>query len=204
MTSGAPVTFYRAPSKKAARSETAGVTVCSMSQAYKRVPDRRWQKSFPTVAALHEEVDSWPVGPSVAEGVARLLNFARNLLVDSYFAYQYTQVAGEKALQALEACLRGCVPATDEEADNRTLATLIRAGHQRGLLTSEEANVLQSSTRPLRNDLAHGRVICPEDSEQAYGPEAVLDLVRSAHEAVTDLYARAAARRDSAPDAVLL
>ncbi|HEV2634552.1 MAG TPA: hypothetical protein VGX23_05365 [Actinocrinis sp.] len=175
-----------------------------MSQAYKRVPDQRWQALFPTVAALHEEVDSWPVGPSVADGVARLLNFARNLLVDSYFAFQYTQVAGEKALQALEACLRGCLPVTDEDADNRTLSTLIREGRQCGLLKSEEADVLQSSTRPLRNELAHGRVICPEDSEQAYGPEAALDLVRSAHEAVTDLYARAVASRDDMPEAVLL
>lgn len=175
-----------------------------MSQAYERVPDPRWQTLFPTVAALREEVESWPVGPSVADGVARLLKFARILLVDSYFAYQYTQVAGEKSFQALEACLRGCVPATGEKADTRALGTLISDGRRCGLLSSEEAEVLRSNIRPLRNDFAHGKSICPEDFEQAYGPDAALDLVKSAHEAVTDLYSRAVARRDGTAEPAVL
>lgn len=45
----------------------------------------------------------------VPDGVASLLLLARDLLVDSYFNYPYSFTAAEKALQALEACLRGCL-----------------------------------------------------------------------------------------------
>jgi hypothetical protein len=135
----------------------------------------------------------------VPDGVASLLSTARDLLVDSYFNYPYSFAAAEKALQALEACLRGCLPVPEGRVDGRGLGQLIDegAGARRGLLSATEADVLRSSAR-FRNDVAHGNIMCHEDPAKAYGPHDVLTFVESIHEAVTDLYERMASQQTEA------
>ena len=163
-----------------------------MAQAWERQPDPRWQALFPDAAALQAEVNRWRLGEWVPGGVVSLLRVARDLLVDSYFVYSYSFAAAEKALQALEACLRGCLPIPEGQLDRRGLNQLISegAGARRGLLSPVEFDVLRS-TAGFRNDIAHGKITCHEDLAKAYGPTDVLMFVQSIHEAVTDLYRRA-------------
>ena len=170
-----------------------------MTQAWERQPDPRWQALFPDASVLQTEVSRWRLGEWVPSGVARLLGLARDLLVDSYFMYSYSFAAAEKALQALEACLRGCLPIPEGELDRRGFGQLIDegAGTRRGLLSAAEADVLRSTAR-FRNDIAHGKITCHEDPAKAYGPCDVLTFVESIHEAVTDLYERAAGRQIAA------
>jgi len=136
------------------------------------------------------------VGAVVPSGVASLLSLARDLVVDSYFAYSYTLIAAEKALQALEASLRGCLPIESGQADRRGLGQLVTegAGQPRGLLSAVEADALRS-TAEFRNLIARGKILCHEDPTKAYGPRDVLAFVESVHEAITDLYERAARRQ---------
>lgn len=171
-----------------------------MAQAWERQPDPRWHVLFPDVRTLQAEVSRWRVGEWVPDGVASLLGTARDLLVDSYFAYSYSFAAAEKALQALEACLRGCLPAREGQVDKRGLGQLIveGAGARRCLLTAPEADTLRSSAR-FRNDIAHGKIMCHQDPAKAYGPRDVLTFVESIHEAVTDLYERTAGQQTEAP-----
>lgn len=164
-----------------------------MAQAWERQPDPRWQALFSDVRTFQAEVSRWRLGEWVPDGVASLLLLARDLLVDSYFAYPYSFAAAEKALQALEACLRGCLPVPEGQVDKRGLGQLIDegAGARRGLLTAAEADVLRSSAK-FRNDIAHGKIMCHPDPIEAYEPRDVLTFVESIHEAVTDLYERTA------------
>lgn len=166
-----------------------------MAYAWERCPDPRWQDLFPRVEDLHAGVALWPVSAVVADGVAALLRLSRELLVDSYFKFEYSLVAGQKALEALEACLRGCVPADDPDHDTRTFVPLVEqaAGKRHGLITAEEATVLRSGTE-FRNLLAHGRIICHKDPEKSYKPKDAWEFIQSVHEAVSDLYERAASR----------
>ena len=167
-----------------------------MAQAWERHPDQRWQAIFPSVTALQEAVTSWQVGSVVPSGVVSLLGLARDLVVDSYFAYSYALIAAEKAVQALEASLRGCLPIDSGQVDKRGLGQLVTegAGQRRGLLSAEEADVLRS-TAEFRNLIAHGKILCHEDPAKAYGPHDVLTFVESVHEAITDLYERTVRRQ---------
>lgn len=166
-----------------------------MAYAWERRPDPRWQDLFPRVEDLHDEVARWTVSAVVADGVAGLLRLSRELLVDSYFKFEYTLVAAQKALEALEACLRGCVPVDDPEHDTRTFVPLVNqaAGRRHALITAEEATTLRASGE-FRNLVAHGRIICHADPEKSYEPKDAWEFVESAHEAINDLYERAARR----------
>lgn len=132
----------------------------------------------------------------VADGVASLLRLARDLLVDSYFAFQYSLVAAGTALAALEACLRGCLPVAQVDDDRRTLGPLINEaeGSRRGLITAEEAAALRNSAK-FRNLIAHGKIITHEDPGKSYVAKDALVFIESVHEAISDLYQRVARRQ---------
>ena len=169
-----------------------------MAQAWERQPDPRWQAVFSNVADLQREVGRWPVGDAVAAGVASQLGVARDLIVDSYFKFDYSLIAAGQAFQALEACLRGCVPpATDGQPAKRTLGRLIHDGQDRGLLAAEEAQVLLDSTA-FRNLIAHGKIMCYDNPTKSYTPRDALDFVEAVHNAVTDLYDLAVSRQSLA------
>ena len=80
----------------------------------------------------------------------------------------------------MEASLRVCVQASDRDS----LGALIRRARDRGLLTEDEANVLDAG-RQLRNQIIHGALlptnITPGMAEQ---------MLLGTHEAISDLHVR--------------
>ncbi len=148
-------------------------------------PKPEWQQAFPEQTALQKHVDEWRVSESVPDGVAGILRVARDLLVQSYYVYEFSLVGVVWSLFALETSLRGCLYA-DESIQ---LASLIEQARKRGLINEEEAQTLHK-VRELRNLIAHGRLGSP-----TYLPEDALTFLRSIHDAVSDIYDRATEAR---------
>jgi hypothetical protein len=143
--------------------------------------DPHWQAVFPDVESLREHVDRWPISEAIPPGVADYLRMARALLVQSYFMYEFAPVATMWTVLALESALRGCLDASD----STTFHQLIDQAKGRGLIDDEGASALHD-VRKLRNDISHHAV------SFSVAPETFLEWVGALHEAVSDIYIRAA------------
>lgn len=84
------------------------------------------------------------------------------------------------------------MPAKNHQADARTFGPLVdeAAGRKRGLITQDEAEVLRKAAG-LRNDIVHGH-LQPKAPSQSYSPKDAMEMVKAIHEAISDLYSRAA------------
>jgi hypothetical protein len=134
------------------------------------------------------------VGEAVPEGIADVLSTARRLIVDSYYEYDYTLVAGAWSWLIVEACLRGSTAAEGEGKDRRTFGELVRQARKDGLISQEESDVL-SRLVELRNSVFHHAYLKPKPAQESYSPDAALQMIEAVHDAVSDIYARAANRR---------
>lgn len=143
-------------------------------------PDPWWGNFHSDQAALARSAARWPVNEAVPEGIATVLRVSRDLFVQSYFVHEFLLTAVTWGLLALEASLRVCVQASDRD----NLGPLIRRARDRGLLTADEANVLNAG-RQLRNQIIHGALlptnITPGMAEQ---------MLLGTHEAISDLHLR--------------
>jgi hypothetical protein len=158
-----------------------------------RTPDPRWQARFRHQDDLADFVDHWQVGEAVPEGIAEVLRTARKLLVDSYYEYDYTLVAGAWGWLTVEASLRGCMPAASEGLDQRTFGPLVEQARKERLISREEADVLLQ-TVDLRNNVFHRARLKPKPAPESYSPDAALQMLEAVHDCVSDIYARAANR----------
>ena len=127
-------------------------------------------------------------------GIRDVLRTARRLIVDSYYEYDYTLVAGAWGWLIVEACLRGCMPAADAGKDRRTFGRLVGQAREEGLISEEEASVL-FKTVELRNSVFHRAHLKPRSAAESYLPDAALEMLEAVHDCVSDIYARAANRR---------
>jgi hypothetical protein len=157
-------------------------------------PDTRWQARFQRQGDLADLVSHWQVGEAVPAGIADVLQTARRLIVDSYYEYDYTLVAGAWGWLIVEACLRGCMPAADEGKDRRTFGRLVEQAREEGLISKKEAGVL-IKTVELRNSVFHRAHLKPKPAPESYLPDAALQMLEAVHDCVSDIYARAANRR---------
>ena len=112
-------------------------------------------------------------------------------MVDSYYVYEYSLVAITWSLLAVEASLRGCLPAEDEQQDRRTFGTLVTQAKDRGLITNKEARVLHQVVG-LRNDVVHRGYLRPKPPPRSYSPHDMMEHLQAIHLAISDIYHRAA------------
>lgn len=116
------------------------------------VPDPRAHYFVGQYADMHRLVDDLIVPDEVPAAAATVLRTARELLRHSYFCYEFSTVAVLHSLIAVEMVLREKVPG----AGTKPLKQLIRMGAGSGLLTAEQASMLDTG-REIRNRMAHGR-----------------------------------------------
>jgi hypothetical protein len=147
-------------------------------------PDARWEATFVDVSSLEAHVDRWPVSEAVPERIADYLRVTRALVVQSYFEYEFGLVATMWTMLALEATLRGCLDAQEQTR----LQRLIDDALEQGLVDDEGASILHG-VRTLRNKISHQAVSFDVP------PEAILDWIGGLHDAISDIYARAASKR---------
>jgi hypothetical protein len=144
-------------------------------------PDPRWWELFRDLAALEEHVNGWQVGEAVPDDMAGVLRTARLLLVHSYLVYEFAHVAVTWGLLALEAALCVCLGAQGRQ----DLGRLLRQTKEQGLITDEEFTAL-GGIRELRNMIVHGGL------RSSSSPSSAVEMVAVIHEAISDIYARAA------------
>jgi hypothetical protein len=159
-----------------------------------RTPDPRWLARFQRQDDLVHLISRWQVGEAVPGGIADVLRTARSLIVDSYYEYDYTVVAGAWGWLIVEACLRGCMPAADAGKDRRTFGLLVKQAREEGLISKEEAGVL-FKTVELRNAVFHRAHLQPKAGPESHLADAVLQMLEAVHECVSDIYARASDHR---------
>lgn len=157
-------------------------------------PDTRWQARFQRQGDVADLVSLWRVGEAVPAGISDVLRTARRLIVDSYYEYDYTLVAGAWGWLIVEACLRGCMPAADEGKDRRTFGRLVGQAREEGLISKEEEGVLLQTVE-LRNSVFHRAYLKPKPAPESYLPDAAFEMLEAVHDSVSDIYARAANRR---------
>ncbi len=152
-------------------------------------PDPRWQNIVGDRTALEGIAARWRVSDAIPDGVSDVLRIARLLFVHSYFVYEFSLTAATWALLVLEASLRDCL-----DADARTpFASLITQAEATGLLTAAEAEAIDAG-RQLRNRIVHGHLLVT-----VLSPGAVGEMLEATHEAISDLYERAAPSTTSDP-----
>lgn len=151
-----------------------------MNLVGKSKPDPRWRNFATDYAALQASAAEWPVGQEVPDGIGGVLRVSRELFVCSYFVYEFLLTAVIWGLLALEASLRLCLEAGDDES----LGRLIRRAHADGLITEAEASALDAG-RKLRNSIVHGHLL------PTFTPGAAEGMLRGTHEAISDLHGRA-------------
>jgi hypothetical protein len=105
---------------------------------------------FATPDTVDEVMASFGRTSATPADVAGMLDLAHNLLRTSVVHYEFAALAVEKSFQALERSLRLRLGADDRP----TFAKLIGLGIERGLLSSDEAELLDVGRR-LRNFFAH-------------------------------------------------
>lgn len=150
-------------------------------------PDPWWGNFHSDHAALARSAARWPVNEAVPEGIATVLRVSRDLFVQSYFVHEFLLTAVTWGLLALEASLRVCIQARDRDS----LDVLIRRARDRGLLSAEEANVLDAG-RQLRNQIIHGALL-----PTSLTPGMAEQMLLGTHEAISDLHARTMAGAQS-------
>ncbi|RNI17052.1 hypothetical protein EFY87_19685 [Flexivirga caeni] len=102
---------------------------------------------------IRRMVAQWPAEDTTPAEVAGLLATSRQLVVCSYYCYEFLVVAVLVALQATETALR--MHLTDGSS-KQTLTKLIERARANGTLSEEVADDLHLA-RHLRNDLSHPR-----------------------------------------------
>jgi hypothetical protein len=143
-------------------------------------PDPWWGNFHSDHAALVRSAARWPIGEAVPDGVATVLRVSRDLFVQSYFVHEFLLTAVTWGLLALEASLRMCVQAGERDS----LGALIRRARDGGLLTTDEANVLDAG-RQLRNQIVHGALL-----PTSLTPGMAEQMLLGTHEAISDLHMR--------------
>lgn len=126
-------------------------------------------------------MNGWQVSEAVPDDMAGVLRTARLLLVHSYLVYEFAHVAVTWGLLALEAALYVCLGAQDKQ----DLGRLLRQANDLGLITGEEFTALEG-TRELRNIIVHGGL------RSSSSPSSAVEMVAVIHDAISDIYARAA------------
>ena len=143
-------------------------------------PDPWWGNFHSDHAALVRCAARWPVSEAVPEGIATVLRVSRDLFVQSYFVHEFLLTAVTWGLLALEASLGMCVEAGDRD----NLGALIRRARDSGLLTADEASVLDAG-RQLRNQIVHGALL-----PTSLTPGMAEQMLLGTHEAISDLHGR--------------
>ena len=164
----------------------------------RRDADTRWLRLYHDQAELISVLEAWPLSDAVPGYLARVLRVGRDLLVDSYYEYEYTLVAMAWGLVALEAGLRGCLGVPQNT--KATFGTLVGRARRAGLLAKEEAAVLQHHGAGFRNGIVHGGLLLPKPPPTSYSPEDAMAFLQAIHDAMSDLYGRAAFRLPSSGD----
>jgi hypothetical protein len=152
-------------------------------------PDPWWGAFQSDHAALARSAAGWPVSEAVPEGIATVLRVSRDLFVQSYFVHEFLLTAVTWGLLALEASLQVCLRASDHDR----LGALIQRARERGLLTADEADVLDAARR-LRNQIIHGALL-PTNITPGMAEEMLLGT----HEAISDLHERARRTAGNSP-----
>jgi len=166
-----------------------------------RVPDPRWQSLFGDQRTLAQHVSQWSLGETVPAGIAEVLRLSRTLLVDSYYEYGYSLIAVSWGIVVLEACLRGCLPLPSDDAEDlRGFGALVNQARKSHLITRKEAAVLFEVV-DIRNNTFHHAHLLPKPVPDSYSPEIALTMLEAIHDAVSDLYTRAASQVDAQRDA---
>jgi len=93
-------------------------------------------------------------------------------------------VAVTWVLLATEACLDVCLGGQGKYGFNRMIKHAIECG----LITPEESAALNDA-RKLRNVIVHGALL------PSFAPSSAVTMVKAVHDAVSDIYRRAAARQ---------
>ena len=143
------------------------------------VPDSRAYFFVGQYADMHQFVEDLVVPDELPAAPATVLRTARELLRHSYFCCEFSTVAALHSLIAVEMVLREKLP----NAGTKPLKRLIQAGAASGLLTAEQAAMLDSG-RQIRNRMAHG-----ETTRTVMPPARALTLVRTSLTIVTALCA---------------
>lgn len=166
-----------------------------MTDLRSREVDIRWKGFVRSQADLEERVSRWTVCDAVPEDIADSLRIVRMLVVDSYYVYDYSLIAFVWGMTILEASLRGCVPTKDGRPDKRNFGPLVdeAAGKRYGLLTGEEAEVLQGTIK-LRNNIFHHGYLKPRSAPDSYMPQDIFNMIQAIHDAISDIYARVTGR----------
>ena len=144
-------------------------------------PDPRWQLLHGDRAALEQIAAQWPTSAKVPGEIAEMLRVARDLLVHSYFVYEFGAVAVAWSLIAVEAALRNRV--ADEASEREPLARVISKAEELGLLRADEVVALDAA-RKFRNSLAHAK------GQSVFSLGMVAPMLAVAHEIVVNLYER--------------
>ncbi len=164
----------------------------------RRDPDQRWLRLYHDQAELISVLEAWPLNDAVPGDLARVLCVARDILVDSYYEYEYTLVAMAWGLVALEAGLRGCLGVPRDA--RATFGTLVGRARRAGLLTKHEAAALERHGAGFRNGILHGGLLLPKPPPTSYSPEDAMTFLQAIHDAMSDLYGRAVFRLPSSGD----
>jgi len=114
-------------------------------------PDSRAQLWAPQFEDMHEILKDLAVPEGLQQEAESVLTTAIELIRFSFYRHEFSAVGAAVSLIAIEAALR------DRYGRGR-LVDYIQRARDDGLLTAEEADLLDTAGRPIRNQFAHGEL----------------------------------------------
>jgi hypothetical protein len=117
-----------------------------------------------------------PTSTDVPHPIQEQLRVARELLIHSYFVYEFAAIAVAWSLMAVESALRERL-----DLPKTSYAKLIAMAHQQGLIASETAQSLDAG-RKTRNNFSHPQL------QPAWSYGMVIPALQQSHAAVAEIY----------------